>query len=76
MRRTVLLALLTMLAAAGGVAASADATRDDLGRAQPQPSGFVELLGPISETGRVGWDRAPERAARAATARAAELPTD
>jgi hypothetical protein len=76
MRRTLLLTLLAMLAAVGGVVVSAEATLEDLGRAQPQPSGLVELLGPISETGRVGWNCAPEHAARAATASAAELPTD
>ena len=34
------------------------------------------LLGPITETGRTGWNCAPERAATAKTAAAAELPHD
>ncbi len=75
-RWTVLLTLLAVLAAAGGVAVSAEATLEDLGHSQLQPSGFADLLGPITETGRAGWDCAPERAARAASARAAELPAD
>jgi hypothetical protein len=75
-RWTVLLTLLAVLAAAGGVAVSAEATLDDLGHAQLQPSGLPDLLGPITEVGRVGWDCAPEHAARAVTAHAAELPAD
>lgn len=71
-----LLTLLAVLAAAGGVALSAEASLEELGRSQLQPSAFAELLGPITESGRVGWDCAPERAARAATASAAELPAD
>jgi hypothetical protein len=76
MRWTVLLTLLGTLAAASGIAVSAEATLDDLSRLQVKPSALRDLLGPISETGRVGWDCLPEHAARAATARAAELPTD
>ena len=34
------------------------------------------LLGPITESGRTGWDCAPERAATARTAAAAGLPHD
>lgn len=75
-RWTVLLTLLAVLAAAGGVAVSAEATLDDLGHAQIQPSAFADLLGPITEAGRVGWECAPERAARASTASGAGLPAD
>ena len=71
-----LLTLLSVLAAAGGVALSAEASLDELGRSQLRPSAFAELLGPITESGRVGWDCAPEHAAVARTARAAGLPTD
>lgn len=63
-----------MLAAACGVAFSAEATLEELRHAQLQPSGITDLLDPIAESGRVGWDCAPEHAARARTARAAELP--
>jgi hypothetical protein len=75
-RWSVLLTLLAVLAAAGGVAAGANVTLTDLGHAQLQPSGFANLLGPITESGRVGWDCVPEHAARAAAAHAAELPPD
>jgi hypothetical protein len=75
-RWTVLLTLLAVLAAAGGVAVSAEATLEELGHSHLQQSAFADLLGPITESGRVGWDCTPEQAARAATARAAELPAD
>jgi hypothetical protein len=75
-RWTVLLTLLAVLAAAGGVAVSAEMTLEDLGHTQVQPSAFADLLGPITEAGRVGWNCVPEQAARAARARAAELPPD
>ncbi|MGD0471680.1 MAG: hypothetical protein ABSB70_00485 [Candidatus Velthaea sp.] len=76
LRWTVLLTLLAVLAAAGGAALSAEATLDDLARSQLQPSASADLLGPITESGRVGWDCTPEHAARAARAQAAELPAD
>jgi len=75
-RWTVLLTLLAVLAAAGGVAVSAEASLEELGRSQLGPSPSAELLGPIAESGRAGWDCAPERAARAATARGAGLPAE
>ena len=40
------------------------------------PSAPADLLGPITESGRAGWNCAPELAASAVTARAAELPAD
>ena len=75
-RWTVLLTLLAVLAAAGGIAMGAQATLEDLGHAQLQPSAWADLLGPITESGRVGWECMPERAARAGNARGAELPAD
>lgn len=75
-RWSVLLTLLTVLAAAGGVAVSAEAGLTDLEHAQLQPSALADLLGPITEAGRAGWDCAPEHAARAVTANGAELPAD
>jgi hypothetical protein len=75
-RWTVLLTLLAVLAAAGGIALSAEATLEELGGSQLGPSASADLLGPITESGRVGWDCAPEHAARAGSARAAELPAD
>jgi hypothetical protein len=38
------------------------------------PSRAADLLGPISEQGRVGWICHPEKAAAASSAREAELP--
>jgi hypothetical protein len=73
-RWTVLLTLLASLAAASGIAIGAEATLEDLGHAQIRPSGLADLLGPITDSGRTGWDCAPERAARAVSAREAELP--
>jgi hypothetical protein len=40
------------------------------------PSAAPTLLGPILESGRTGWECAPERAASAVHVRAAELPDD
>lgn len=73
---TLLLLTLTALAAAGGIAVSAEATLDELARAQVSPTASADLLGPITEAGRTGWSCAPERAAGARSARAAELPAD
>ena len=38
-------------------------------------SSFPDMLGPINENGRVGWACRPERAAEAAKAHMADLPT-
>jgi hypothetical protein len=38
------------------------------------PSAAPALLGPITESGRTGWDCAPEHAATARTATGAGLP--
>lgn len=38
------------------------------------PSAVPALLGPITATGRIGWNCAPEHAAGAPTARGGELP--
>ncbi len=73
---TVLLTLLATLAAAGSLALGAEATLDELARTQVSPSALADLLGPITEAGRAGWDCAAERAAGARTAGAAGLPTD
>jgi len=70
----VALALLT--AGSAGFARASIAALDELAGAQLQPSALPALLGPINELGRNGWQCAPERAAKAAHARDAELPTD
>lgn len=73
-RWTILLTLLATLAAAGGIGVAAELSLDELSRPQLAPSADAGLLGPITEVGRTGWDCAPEKAARAKTARAADLP--
>jgi hypothetical protein len=40
------------------------------------PSSSPALLGPISSTGRTGWECKPERAAASASVHAAQLPDD
>jgi hypothetical protein len=70
----VLLTLAATLAVAGGIAVGGEATLEDLARTQTVPSAAAGLLGPITESGRTGWECAPERAARARTAHAAGLP--
>jgi hypothetical protein len=52
----------------------ARASLDDLAVAQSLASSSASLLGPINALGRTGWDCAPEKAARAARVREAELP--
>ncbi len=73
--RPAVVAALVALAACAGAAAAADLLLDDPAAAVA-PSAAPALLGPITETGRTGWDCAPERAATARTAAAAGLPHD
>jgi hypothetical protein len=73
-RWTILLTLLATLAVAGGVGVAAEISLEELSRPHLAPSADVGLLAPITDAGRTGWDCAPEKAARATTARAAELP--
>jgi hypothetical protein len=67
--------LITVVLILGGVGL-ARASLDDLAVAQSLASSPTPLLGPINSLGRTGWDCAPEKAARAARVRAAELPDD
>lgn len=73
-RWTILPTLLLVLAAAVGVAAGAEVTLEELGRTPLLASPQAPMLGPVTEVGRTGWNCMPEKAARAKTARAAELP--
>jgi len=59
----------------GGVGL-ARASLDELAVAQSLSSSPAALLGPINSLGRTGWDCTPEKAARAARVREAELPDD
>ena len=74
-RWTILLTLLATLAAVGGIGVAAELTLEELSRPGLAPSNDAGLLAPITELGRTGWDCTPEKAARAKTAHAAELPT-
>ncbi len=70
--RRVVVAVVLAAAASVGIAFGAEVALGD-----PQgllPSEPPALLGPITETGRTGWDCAPERAARSKDAQSGELP--
>ncbi len=73
LRRWLLAAALALAAGAGAAVGAELILGDPAGLA---PSAAPGLLGPITERGRTGWDCAPERAARARKAAAAELPQD
>ena len=62
------------LGACAGAAMGTELLLDD--PAGMPTSAAPGLLGPITETGRTGWNCAPERAATARTAAAAGLPHD
>jgi hypothetical protein len=68
------IAVVLALGACAGAAAGAELLLDDPGSlaASAPPA----LLGPITESGRTGWNCAPERAATARTAAMAGLPPD
>ncbi len=72
-RRWLVAAALALVASAGAAVGAELVLGDPAGLV---PSAAPELLGPITESGRTGWECAPERAARARTAAAAELPRD
>lgn len=72
--RIVVLMLLLLGAASGGFAfAHADVLAAISGE-RLEPSALPDLLGPIDESGRTGWECRPEKAASAVHARDAELP--
>lgn len=68
------LAVVALALAAAGFAGAASLARG-LNGVSLAPSDTPSLLGPIAESGRVGWACKPEQAAAAKRARAAELPT-
>ncbi len=65
---------LVVLTLAG--ASLARASLDELAAAQTLAAPAPDLLGPIDAGGRTGWDCAPERAARSARVREAQLPDE
>jgi hypothetical protein len=74
MREMLRLAMAAVLAlgACAGAAVGAELLLDDPGSLVV--SAPPALLGPITESGRTGWDCAPEHAATARTATGAGLP--
>ena len=68
------MAAVLALGACAGAAMGAEMLLDDPGALVP--SAAPALLGPITESGRTGWDCAPEHAATARTATSAALPRD
>jgi hypothetical protein len=68
------MAAVLALGACAGAAMGAELLLDDPGSLVP--SATPSLLGPITESGRTGWDCAPEHAATARTATGAGLPRD
>jgi len=60
----------------GRFAVAGAASLDDLLAGALAPSAAPALLGPITSTGRVGWECKPERAASANGWHEAELPLD
>ena len=68
------MAAVLALGACAGAAMGAEMLLDDAGSLVP--SAAPSLLGPITESGRTGWDCAPEHAATARTATGAGLPRD
>ncbi len=69
------IAVVLALGACIGAAAGAEMLLDDPAASlvDSAPAGW---LGPITESGRTGWNCAPEHAATARTASAAALPHD
>jgi hypothetical protein len=71
LRRWLLAGALALIASAGA-AVGAELVASD--PASLLPSDAPALLGPITESGRTGWDCVPERAARSRDAAPAGLP--
>jgi hypothetical protein len=71
LRRWLLAGALAVAASAGAALGAELVTGDP---ASLLPSEPPALLGPITETGRTGWNCPPERAARSHDAAAAGLP--
>lgn len=74
-RVKVVVAIVAFVLTSMGIAAAALSSLDDLARLGIVPSGVPALLGPITESGRTGWDCHPEKAATASHWHDAELPS-
>lgn len=75
LRRLRLLAACVVVIAGAGLTVARAVSLDDLSSVQLLPSDPPALLGPITQTGRKGWDCTPERAASATSSQDAELPS-
>lgn len=75
-RTLVLLAILLGAAFCGRLAMADAASVEDMLAGALVPSSAPMLLGPITSTGRVGWECKPERAAASAHSHEAELPLE
>ncbi|BDE07750.1 hypothetical protein WPS_30260 [Vulcanimicrobium alpinum] len=73
LRRLAIVAALAIVASAGAAAGAELLAGDPAALPWSSAPG---LLGPITESGRTGWDCVPEHAARARTAAGAALPQD
>jgi len=67
-------ALLAATLLSGRLALAGAASLEDMLAGALTPSAAPALLGPITSSGRVGWECKPERAAAAASWHEAELP--
>ena len=67
-------ALLALTIASGHFAVAGAASLEDMITGALTPSGAPAMLGPITSSGRTGWECKPERAAAAGGWRQAELP--
>lgn len=74
--RFLITVLLAVSLAACSLAFAAAVSLTDMTDAQLAPSAIPQLLGPITQAGRKGWECTPERAATAKRADAAELPAE
>ncbi|HEY0798842.1 MAG TPA: hypothetical protein VGD50_06800 [Candidatus Baltobacteraceae bacterium] len=72
--RTMVLTAVVLVSVGAGFARAAVVQLDQLAATQLAPSSVPALLGPIGALGRNGWDCAPEKAAKAAAVKDAELP--
>jgi hypothetical protein len=70
------LVAVVLMSVGTGLARAAAVGLDQLSAMQLAPSSVPTFLGPISALGRNGWSCAPEKAAKAADVKDAELPDD
>ncbi len=72
--RLLLVLVFAIALTATGFALAGAVSLQGLANPNLSPSGVPELLGPITQSGRKGWECMPERAAAATRVSNAELP--